>query len=78
MFGGAVNGQEDHQAGLKLKVKIKYHGTPYVGGKIYITKDDSPFDIVSMASSSSFVYLFEYGGIYHVQFSGEGQCSCRN
>ncbi|MCB0480352.1 MAG: hypothetical protein KDC83_02925 [Flavobacteriales bacterium] len=71
----AQEGKPSPDPGLKLGVDIKYRGGAYHGGKVFISKNGSPFDVVALSSSSEFSYLFEYGARYLAEFTGEGLAS---
>lgn len=66
---------QDPDPGLKLGVELKYRGSSFEGGKVFIAKNGSPFDVISLSSTSDFSYLFEYGARYIAEFTGEGLAS---
>lgn len=59
-------------AGLKLTVKVEHQNKPYSAAKVVLLKSNSNFDQVRTGADGVFAYTFDYGAVYHLQFTGEG------
>lgn len=66
---------DEHTPGLELGVKITHKGKPYTKAKVFVSKNGSPFDIVSLMGVADLDYLLEYGHRYFLEFKGEGLAS---
>jgi tetratricopeptide (TPR) repeat protein len=60
------------EVGLNLIVDLKHKGKSYNQSKIQINKNGSPFDQVKTTETGRFAYVFDYGAVYTIAFTGEG------
>ena len=72
LFSFSVIAQE---SGIKLVVQVKHQGKSFSTANIEIKKDQSFYDKTGVSQTGEFSYIFDYGAIYHVYFSGEGMAT---